>query len=176
MELETIVLEESALMDRGEAQEAYNSYLQVRDDFRIRRDDYKALIAEFKSRDPFSIANDEIEKADALYEDVKRIQRECLDMKAVLSRKLEDLVLAGKGLESDLAYHAREFGDVEGMEWGRSLLKETLELRDKNEITDALEKAYQARQYFAALLAKTRQVWMQKHQENVDSLSVEHAG
>lgn len=173
MELETFVLENTKEMDLGEAQKAYNDYPQAGQTFQGRRDQYKVLVAELKSRDPGSITSQEMQRIDALAKEVELIQKECQEMKTILSRKLEQVLLDAKELEGDFAYHARDFDDEEGVEWGRSLVKEALELREGNELLHAVEKAYQARECLAQLVTRAKNVWIEKHQEKADSLVID---
>ena len=173
MELETFVLENTEEINLGNAQEAYNNYPPAKEDFRGKRAEYASFVANLKSRHSAAITKQEIEKADTMYEEVKQLQQECLDMKSILSAKLESLILESKKLEGDLGYHSRHLTDAEDIECGRVLLREALELRDSGETTDAIEKAYQARECLSRLLAQAKNAWMQRHQENADSLSID---
>lgn len=170
MELETFVLENTEEMDLGEAQKAYNDYPQARQTLQGKRDQYKSLVAGLKSRNPGTITKPEMQQVDALAREADLIQTQCFEMKTALSRKLDQMLLEAKEVEGDLAYHARDFNDEEGVEWGCSLLKEALELRENNELIGAIERAYQAREFLTQLLTRAKNVWIQKHQEKVDSL------
>ena len=174
MELETVILESNEDMDLGETQQAYNSYPKAKETFQARCAEYRSFVDELKSKNPATIDKQEIEKADTLYEEAKCLQEKCLDMKAILSRKLEALILESKDLEGDLGYHGRDFKDDKRIESGRSVLKESLELRDRGELTDAVEKAYRARECLAEVLVQVKNVWINKHREKADSLSIEH--
>ena len=173
MELETVVLESTEEINLGNAQEAYNDYPQAKEDFRGKRAEYASLVADLKSKHSVAITKQEIEKADNVYEEVKRLQQECLDMKSILSRKLESLILESKELEGDLGYHSRHLTDTEDIECGRALLQEAMELRDRGETTEAVKKAYQARECLSRLLAQAKSAWIQRHQEKADSLSLD---
>ena len=173
MELETVVLENTEEINLGNAQEAYNDYPQAKENFRGKRAEYASLVADLKSRHSAAITRQEIEKADNVYEEVKQLQQECLDMKSILSRKLESLILESKELEGDLGYHSRHLTDTEDIEWGRALLQEALELRNSGETTDAVKKAYQARECLSHLLVQAKSAWIQRHQEKADSLSID---
>lgn len=173
MELETVVLESTEELDLGDAQQAYNDYPQAKGDFRGKRAEYASLVADLKSKHSAAITKQEIEKADTIYEEVKRLQQECLDMKSILSRKLESFILESKELEGDLGYHSRHLTDAEDVECGRALLQEALELRNSGETTDSVEKAYQARECLSHLLAQAKSAWIQRHQEKADSLSID---
>ena len=173
MELETVVLENTEEINLGNAQEAYNDYPQAKEDFRGKRAEYVALVADLKSRQFAAITKQEIEKADNVYEEVKQLQQECLDLKLILSRKLETLILESKELEGYLGYHSRHLTDTEDIEYGRALLQEALELRDRGETTEAVKKAYQARECLSHLLAQAKSAWIQRHQEKADSLSID---
>ena len=84
MELETVVLEDTEVMDLGDAQQAYDAYPQAKESFLARRAEYSALVADLKLKDHVAISKKEIEKADNVYEELKRLQQECLDMKSIL--------------------------------------------------------------------------------------------
>lgn len=172
MELETVVLENTAEINLDNAQEAYNDYPQAKENFRGKRAEYAALVADLKSRHYAAITKQEIEKADNVYEEVKQLQQECLDMKSILSRKLETLILESKELEGDLGYHSKHLTDAEDIECGRELLQEAIELRDGGETTDAVEKAYQARECLSRLLAQAKSAWIRKHEKKIESLSI----
>lgn len=173
MELETVVLEGTEEMNLSDAQQAYNDYPQAKEDFRGKRAEYASLVADLKSRHSAAITKQEIEKADNVYEDVKQLQQECLDMKSILSRKLESLILESKELEGDLGYHSRHLTDTEDIEYGRALLQEALELRNNGETTDAVKKAYQARECLSHLLAQAKSAWIRKHEEKIEGLSID---
>ena len=173
MELETVVLENTEEINLGDAQEAYNDYQPAKEDFRGKRAEYASFVADLKSRHSAAITKQEIEKADNVYEEVKRLQQECFDLKSILSRKLESLILESKELEGDLGYHSRHLTDTEDIEYGRTLLQEALELRNSGETTDAVKKAYQAKECLSRLLVQAKNAWMQRHQENADSLSID---
>lgn len=173
MELETVVLEDTEEMDLGDAQQAYNAYPQAKENFRNKREEYTTSVVDLKSKDSAAITRQEMEKADNVYEEVKQLQQECLDMKSILSCKLESLILESKELEGDLGYHSRHLTGTEDIEYGRTLLQEALELRNSGETTDAVEKAYQARECLSHLLAQAKSAWIQRHQEKADSLSID---
>jgi len=172
MELETVVLENTEEINLGNAQEAYNDYPPAKKNFQSKRAEYASLVADLKSRQSAAITKQEIEKADNVYEEVKLLQQECLDLKSILSHKLESLILESKELEVNLGYHSR-LTDAEDIECGRVLLQETLELRDGGETTDAVEKAYQAKECLSRLLVQAKSAWIRKHEEKIDSLSID---
>ncbi|MDP2646309.1 MAG: hypothetical protein Q8P24_15330 [Desulfobacterales bacterium] len=173
MELETYILENENEMDLGEAQEVYENYPDAKAEFQTKLTELKTFLAELKFKNPLHITQQEKDKADALYDAANQMRQYCLDMKAILSRKVDDLILEGKELESDLAYHGSEFADHTDLEAGKSLLRETLELRKNDQILDAVERGYQAYQCLKGLLAQARELWLKKRQENADTLSVD---
>ena len=173
MEFETFVLENTEEINLGNAQEAYNDYPQAKKNFRGKRAEYAALVEDLKSRHSAAITKQEIEKADNVYEEVKQLQQECLDMKSILSSKLESLILESKELEGDLGYHSRHLTDTDDIECGRALLQEALELRDSGETTDAVEKAYQAKECLSGLLAQAKSAWIRNHEEKIESLNID---
>jgi len=168
MELETFILEDNECIDLGEAQEAYDNYPRTEETFQGKREEYLAYVEELKSKNPASITRQEEERADTLYEETNRIRQDCLDRKAVLSRKLEELILEIKEIEADLHYHVKSFDD-EGIQLAQSLFKEVLELRDNNGLINAIERAYQARESLTGLLVQARDVWLRRHDEKVCS-------
>lgn len=172
MELETVVLENTEEINLGNAQEAYNDYPPAKKNFQSKRAEYVALVEDLKSRHSAAITKQEIEKADTIYEEVERLQQECLNMKSILSRKLEALILESKELEGDLGYHSR-LTDAEDIECGRVLLQEALELRDGGETTDAVEKAYQAKECLSHLFAQAKSAWIRNHEVKIESLSID---
>lgn len=173
MELETVILENTEEINLGNAQEAYNDYPPAKKNFQSKRAEYASLVADLKSRQSAAITKQEIEKADNVYEEVKQLQQECLDMKSILSRKLESLILESKELEGDLGYHSRHLTDTEDIECGRALLQEALELKDSGETTDAVEKAYQARECLSRLLAQAKSAWIRNHEEKIENLNID---
>ena len=168
MELETFILEDNDRIDLGEAQEAYDNYPTTEETFQGKREEYMAYVEELKSENPARITRQEEEIADALYEETNRTRQECLDMKAVLSRKLEELILEIKEIEAALRYHVKGSED-EGIQLAQSLFKEVLELRDNDGLTNAIERAYQARESLTGLLVQARDVWLRRHGDKVCS-------
>ncbi len=169
MELETVILEtnDTQEMDLGEAQQAYSDYPQIREILQGKLAEWKTLVNSLKSKGPDSITKPEINKAEGLAEGTEKLQQECLDMRAMLCRKLEDLILEGKELEGGVSYLAKHCSE-EDIEWGNSLLKDALQLKDSGTLIEAVEKAYQAREAFTQLLAEAKGKWVQGHQERVN--------
>ena len=172
MELETYVLETSNEMDLGAAQQAYDNYPEAEEAYKQKLREYNLLIQELKSAKTDAITTRQMEKIDSLYEEAKRLQQQFLEIKAVLARKTEALVLESKGLEADLAYHARNFED-EDLNWARTLLSQALEMKAGDELTVALGKAFQAKECLEQLLVQAKNGWLQKHRQNMDKLSAD---
>ena len=172
MELETYVLETSNEMDLDKAQQAYDNYPAAQEAYKQKLGEYNELVQEFKLAKTDEITTRQMEKVDSLYEEAKRLQQQFFDIKAVLARKTEALVLESKGLEADLAYHARNFED-DGLNWAQTLLGQALEMKAGDELTVALEKAFQARECLSQLLGQVKNGWLQKHQQNMDELSAD---
>ena len=174
MEYETVIIETTDIeMNLGEAQEAYDTYPQTSEAFMATRNEWKKLTERIMSKDHTTITQREIEKSDTLYETAQRLRQECMDMKAILYRKLDDLIIEGKELQANLAYYAKDINTADGIEWAQSLLQEAVEQRGNENPMEAIQKAYEVRECMKNLLGKAKDVWMKKHQEKVDSLSID---
>ena len=172
MELETYILETSHDMDLGKAQQAYDNYPEAQEAYKQKLREHNLLGQELKSVKTDAITTRQMEKIDSLYEEAKRLQQHFFDIKAVLAHKTEALVLESKGLEADLAYHARNFED-EDLNWAQTLLGQALEMKAGDEMTVAVEKAFQARECLERLLAQAKNGWLQKHQQKMDELGAD---
>jgi hypothetical protein len=172
MELETVALEISQCqrVNSDEGKPCYDDYLMAKEIFQKKLTVYQALVAELKSKRPISITSQEMERADALAEEIEFFQKRCLEMKNNLLRKLECMILESKEMEKDLANHAKQFKDEEKNERVRLLLRESLQLKINNEPIAAIEKAFQAKELLTALLEKANSDWVQQHQEKVEAL------
>ncbi len=174
MELETIIVEPNDVeMGLEEAQQAYNTYPETVQIFVTARDEWKVFTEQIMTKNHTAITQQEIEKSDTLYETAQRLKQECLDMKVILVRKLDDLIIENKELQSNLSYYAKNLNNDEDIECAYSLIRESLEQKDNNNLRDAIKNAYEALQCMKNLLGNAKYVWMQKHQEKIDSLSID---
>ncbi len=171
MELGTFIIEDTRQLDLGDAQEALDSYDKAKEELQVKRDEYFSIVNQLKCKKPSRITREEEKKADDLYDEVGTIEQRWIDLRASLSRKLEDLTLEGKEIASDLSNRPKEFVEESDMAWGKSLLAEALDLRDSNALVDAVQKAYQAGEWLCWLRDRAKGLWLKKHQENAESIS-----
>ena len=171
MELGTFIIEDTEQMDLGETREAFDSYPKAKEELQAKRDTYCAFVNQLKSKKPSRITREEEKKADDLYDEIRNVEQRWLDLRASLFSKLEDLILEGKENEAALANRPKQFVEEDDVVWGKSLLAEALELRDSNDLFDALQKAYQAGECLRGLLDRAKGLWLKKHQANVDTFS-----
>jgi len=171
MEFETVALENSEVqgMNLGNGQLIYDDYLRVKEAFQAKLATYQALVAELKSRKSASITTQEMRRVDALAEEIGLTEKQCREKKDALLRILESLLLESRGMERDVAYHAKEFRDEDKIEWVHSLVEESLRLRNDDELARAIEKAYQAKEFLATLLSNANSGWIQQHQKKAET-------
>lgn len=175
MEFETFVIEpvetQAPAMDFGEAQQAYSTYPQARDEYHARKEAYLGAIETLRGREPASVTVQEMEEVDTLAVEAEYAQEKCLNIRAVLSGKRAELIAEATRLEKELAYHAPrlEGENLRDLERGLLSLEECRESED-GEILSALEKAYRVRTCLTDLLDAINSGWLQTHYARAERL------
>lgn len=174
MEIETIIIETvDSDMELGEAQDAYDGYPGAVQAFREAREEWKDFTERIMSKEHVTITQQEIEESDSMYETAQRLRAQFLDMKAILHKKVDDLIIEGQTLEGDLAHYAENPAGDDGIDWAHSFLQDAVAYRDSANLLEAIQKAYRARECLKAVLETAQDAWRRRHQEKVDSLSLD---
>ncbi len=174
MEIETIIIETvDSDMELGEAQVAYDGYPGAVQAFREARDEWRDFTERIMNKEHVTITQQEIEESDAMYETAQRLKAKFLDMKAILHKKVDDLIIEGQALEGDLAHYAGDPAGDDGIDWAYSSLREAVKHRDNDNLMETVQKAYRAREFLKAVLETAQDAWRRRHQEKVDSLTLD---
>jgi hypothetical protein len=97
----------------------------------------------------------------------EQLQSEYFKMKSILSDKFHQIMLNIKQKETDVAAYTQLITDELGLDDGRNLIEEALNLRNSNRLVEAIDTAYMAHILFKNLLLKIRQRWISGHQQNL---------
>ncbi|MBN2373967.1 hypothetical protein JXL19_09300 [bacterium] len=171
---ETYVLEDNdvQVIDLGDAHQAYLDYPQIRQAFQNSVAAWKTHIDALKAKNPVSITNQEMDRADALAEEAENLKLKCLNTKEVLCHKLEGLILECKEFEGGICY-LTDYCNAQDVEQATSWLQEAQDLKDGGALIEAIEKAYQSRESLAQLLAEAKNRWILKHQKRLTNAEID---
>jgi len=167
MKTETYIVEEQNF---GDAQTAYEQYAQLEKLFHDRRaiyrDSYNAII----SKQIESIQANEMRKIDKMAELVRFTQKKLVKFQESLIQKIDSLVKNIKQLEVDYKTYIKHSSLSPEMRNARKLFEESLILRDQNNLTQALEKAYLANESYQTIASEIKNKWMNMHQSKLGGL------
>lgn len=173
MKLETYILEDSDVMDFGDAQDAYDNYFETMGKFLASKVLYKGFLNELSLRNPESISNDDIQKINFLYQNARQLKGEYERMVAILVTRTDAFIRDGKYIECSLSVYKNHI-DMMEMKYGQSLLRDAIKLRENGETPGkVLAKAKKAKICLQALLYMANRAWLNSHQINMDSLTLE---
>ncbi|KPA15872.1 hypothetical protein MHK_003918 [Candidatus Magnetomorum sp. HK-1] len=167
MTIETYVLEEQNF---GEAQAAYTEYAQIEKLFKERREVYRESFNAISSKQIECILIDEMHKLDKLAKQVLLTQKRYLKNRSILIEKIDSLVLSIKQQEMEFKVYKKKDSDTSALRHAKKLFEESLIMRDHNDLTKALEKAYMANECLQALISDIKNKWINKHQSKLGGL------
>ncbi len=169
MELETYIIEEDVDMELEDVQQILDDYLEAKKTFMYKISECKNIAAELDSKK--LITSKEKNNSNKLYDDLKEVHQKSLDAKSTLLRKIEDLIIDCKSLESELALSEMFFED-DSLKSAQELLNQAIELKGNgDELPSAIERVYQAKHCLAELLEGSSKAWLNNFQEKISTLA-----
>jgi len=171
MQTETFILEEKNL---GDAQQAYEDYPKIEKNFHKKLNEYKNVISEFESRKVLSISLDEMRQTDQLAKNIEEIKRNYDELQSIINKTIDKLIIESKQKANDFEYYANKSKDnIEEINQAKSILEEAQDLKDKNNIIMAIDKAYIASECIDSLLLNSSSKWMNQHKQNLNKLTLD---
>jgi hypothetical protein len=153
--------------DLGKAREAYESYYTKQKKYHQYFSRYQKLVKAYAARNLLTIKIQEMRYLDNMANTSEQLQSEYFKMKSILSDKFHQIMLDIKQKETDVAAYTQLITDELGLDDGRNLIEEALNLRNSNRLVEAIDTAYMAHILFKNLLLKIRQRWISGHQQNL---------
>jgi len=166
--MQTFILEEKNF---EEAQQAYSLFPNAEKHFQSRLNEYQTKINNIKEQDIASIQPDLVNSIDEIANDVELSMNRYNELKDIITNKFDQLVLDCNTMNGNLVCHERRFNNKEESEYPRNLLNDAIVLKNENQIIDALDKIYAAKESFSSVLSNIMKKWITDHQKNLEKFT-----
>ena len=151
----------------GRAKDAYETYYKTQKKYHQYFNRYHKLVKTYASSNLLSITTQDMRNLDMIANTSEQLQKKFLGTKSILTDKFHQMMLDIKQKESDVGAYSQLITDELGLDDGRSLMEEAVNLRNSNKLVEAIDTAYMAHILFKTLLSKIRQRWISAHQQNL---------
>jgi hypothetical protein len=166
--IETVIMDDILVLDLGNVQAAYDGHAELAATRKTAAENYKASVEQLQDKDLAAISPKDKEQVNSLYEIFEKAAQDLQDGEAVLDRKFEELAMKAKELTGDLAHlQSENTGNDNDLDWAKEILAQGFTLREQN-ITEAIEKAYQAHDCMLRLKTEQNNTWLGKHVQRVE--------
>jgi len=168
MENNTFLIEEKNF---GNAQQAYTDFPNVENKFTEKFESYQKLVNDLSRRELSKIQLDEMKTVDDLSKEVETSFEVYHQSKEILVQYCEEMLQECSSIVDQLNYQSENMKNSDKANYPLNLIQEAKEYKDNNQIMEAMDKAYSAKENLKTVLYEIMQEWLASHKKYIGALT-----